>query len=52
MAPSGKKMDITQIRAELQQVILAGYGDDLPPIPDDIPILDLGVSSLELVEVL
>lgn len=50
MAPSGKKMDITQIRAELQQVILAGYGEDLPPIPDDIPILDLGVGSLELVE--
>ena len=50
MTHPGKKMDITQIRAELQQVILAGYGEDLPPIPDDVPILDLGVSSLELVE--
>jgi amino acid adenylation domain-containing protein len=47
---SGDKLDISQIRAELQQVILAGYGDDLPTIPDNIPILELGVSSLELVE--
>lgn len=50
MTPTGNKMDIAQIRAELQQVILAGYGPDLPPIPDDVPILDLGVSSMELVE--
>lgn len=50
MSPTGNKKDLAQIRAELQQVILAGYGDDLPPIPDDVPILDLGVSSLELVE--
>ena len=50
MSPTGTKKDIAHIRAELQQVILAGYGEDLPPIPDDVPILDLGVSSLELVE--
>ena len=44
------KPDYTQIRSELQQIILDIKGDALHKIPDDVPILDLGVSSLELVE--
>ncbi|MFO7584034.1 MAG: condensation domain-containing protein, partial [Anaerolineales bacterium] len=35
----------------MQQIIISGIGnDDLHSIPDDVPILDLGISSLALVE--
>jgi len=44
------KIDLSRIRNELQQIIVEGIGDDLIDIPDDIPIFDLGVSSLMLVE--
>lgn len=45
------KFDLSYIRTEIQQVIINGIGnDDLRSIPDDIPILDLGISSLALVE--
>src|SRR6185295_4884091 len=51
MPPSNGKSDISQIQRELERIIIAimGHGD-LRVIPDDVPILDLGVSSLELVE--
>jgi acyl carrier protein len=45
------KLSLSQIRTEIQQIILSGLGNgDLRSIPDDVPILDLGVSSLALVE--
>lgn len=45
------KFDLSHIRTEIQQIIINGIGnDDLRSIPDDIPILDLGISSLALVE--
>jgi acyl carrier protein len=48
--PNGK-FGISQIRTELKQIIISGIGnDDLHSIPDDIPILNLGISSLALVE--
>ena len=48
--PNGK-FDIPKIRNEIQQIILNVAGDErVRAIPDDIPILDLGVSSLALVE--
>jgi myxalamid-type nonribosomal peptide synthetase MxaA len=48
--PNGK-FNISQIRTELQQIIISGIGnDDLHSIPDDVPILDLGINSLALVE--
>ncbi len=50
MSHSDDKFDISQIQAELQQIIIDAFGDDLPVLPDDIPILDLGIGSLALVE--
>ena len=51
MPQSNGKFDLSQIRTEIQQIIINGIGnDDLRSIPDDIPILDLGISSLALVE--
>jgi len=51
MPPSNSKLDTSQIRKELRQIIVKVMGEgDLRAIPDDIPILDLGVSSLMLVE--
>jgi amino acid adenylation domain-containing protein/thioester reductase-like protein len=48
--PNGQ-IGISQIRTELKQIIISGIGnDDLHSIPEDIPILDLGISSLALVE--
>ncbi|HEX8991096.1 MAG TPA: amino acid adenylation domain-containing protein, partial [Anaerolineales bacterium] len=49
---SGPKIapDIDRIRKELQQIITSVMGDGLPSIPFDVPILDLGVGSLALVE--
>lgn len=45
------KIDISKIRTELQQIIINVMGENgLRSIPDDIPILDLGISSLALVE--
>ncbi len=44
------ELDSSQIRDELRQIILEVISVPLIPIPDDIPILDLGISSLELVE--
>src|SRR6185436_9578202 len=51
MPPSNGKSDISQIQRELERIIIAimGHGD-LRVIPDDVPILDLGVSSLALVD--
>lgn len=51
MPPTNGKLNLSQIRTEIQQIIISGIGnDDLHSIPDDVPILDLGVSSLALVE--
>ena len=51
MPQSNGTLNLSQIRAEIQQIIINGIGnDDLRSIPDDIPILDLGISSLALVE--
>ncbi|MBI3152601.1 MAG: amino acid adenylation domain-containing protein [Chloroflexi bacterium] len=47
--PNGK-LNLSQIQNELQQIIIHVKGGDLHSIPDDIPILDLGVGSLALVE--
>jgi amino acid adenylation domain-containing protein/thioester reductase-like protein len=48
--PNGK-FDISKIRSEIQYIIINVMGnDDLHSIPDDIPILDLGISSLALVD--
>ncbi len=45
-----EKPDSSQIRAELQRLILEAFGESLPYMPTDVPILDLGISSLALVE--
>ncbi|HNA88759.1 MAG TPA: amino acid adenylation domain-containing protein, partial [Anaerolineales bacterium] len=52
MPPNDVKFDISKIRAEIQKIIMAGIGANsgLRSIPDDVPILDLGISSLALVE--
>ena len=51
MPRSNGKFEISQIQKELQQIIINGIGDgDLRSIQDDVPILDLGISSLALVE--
>ena len=51
MPQSNSKLSHSQIRTEIQQIIINGIGNnDLRSIPDDVPILDLGVSSLALVE--
>jgi myxalamid-type nonribosomal peptide synthetase MxaA len=42
--------DLLQIQDELQQIINNAIGEKLRTIPDDVPILDLGISSLELVD--
>lgn len=47
--PNGR-LSLSQIQSEIQQIILHVIENDLRSIPDDIPILDLGVSSLALVE--
>ena len=44
------ELSLSQIQDQLQQIIQDVTGGPLTTIPDDIPILDLGVSSLELVE--
>ena len=51
MPQANGKLTLSQIRTEIQQIIINSIGtDDLRSVPDDIPILDLGVSSLALVE--
>src|SRR5512141_1156906 len=51
MSQPNRKFDLPKIRSEIQQIILEGIGHGDPrSIPDDVPILDLGVSSLALVE--
>jgi amino acid adenylation domain-containing protein/thioester reductase-like protein len=50
MTQSNDKFGLSQIRNELQQIIIHVMDNDLNSIPDDIPILDLGISSLALVE--
>src|SRR5262245_18622825 len=48
--PNGT-LDLPQIRKEIQHIIIKVMVEGDPrSIPDDIPILDLGVSSLALVE--
>jgi len=42
--------ELTQIRADLKRLVMDAFGVDSHVIPDDVPILDLGVSSLALVE--
>ena len=45
------KFDLPGIRTDIQQIILNGLGGtDLQTIPNDVPILDLGINSLALVE--
>jgi hypothetical protein len=51
MTHTNDKNRLALIQNELQQIIINGIGDnDLHSIPDDIPILDLGIGSLALVE--
>jgi len=52
MANANEKINITQIRKELQYLIMEAFGEGGPGsiLPVDVPILDLGVSSLALVE--
>ncbi len=50
MSRSNGKYELSQIQSALQQIIIGRVGDDLRSIPNDVPILDLGISSLELVE--
>ena len=50
MIDSNNRPDISQIREELRQIIIEAFGGDVPAIPDDVPILDLGIGSLALVE--
>src|SRR5512141_387297 len=51
MSQPNRKFDLPKIRSEIQQIILEGIGHGDPrSIPDDVPILDLGISSLALVE--
>ncbi len=50
MTPTQTNPDSSQIRAELQRLILEAFGETLPYMPTDVPILDLGISSLALVE--
>jgi myxalamid-type nonribosomal peptide synthetase MxaA len=51
MPPSTGTLDISQIRKEIQQIIVNILRrNDLQSVPDDVPILDMGVSSLMLVE--
>jgi myxalamid-type nonribosomal peptide synthetase MxaA len=42
--------DNSQIREAVQQIFVDVIGEELRSIPDNIPILDLGVGSLALVE--
>lgn len=50
MSHPDDKLDVFQIQAELAKIMAESYGGELPPLPDDIPILELGVGSLMLVE--
>ena len=51
MPPFNGTFEISQIRKEIQQIIVNILRrSDLHSLPDDIPILDMGVSSLMLVE--
>ncbi len=50
MTKSDGPPEIGQIRAELKRLVMDAFGADPRTIPDDVPILDLGVSSLALVE--
>jgi len=43
-------LDILNIQDELQRIIIETFGGDLTSLPDDVPILDLGIGSLALVE--
>ena len=48
--PTGK-FDISQIRNEIQRIPISVMGgEDLHSIPDDVPIFDLGISSLTPVD--
>ena len=42
--------ELNEIRADLNRLVIDAFNADSRKIPDDIPILDLGVSSLDLVE--
>jgi myxalamid-type nonribosomal peptide synthetase MxaA len=50
MSQPNSKLDLSQIQKELQQIIIRVMDGDLRSIPNDVPILDLGISSLALVE--
>ena len=50
MEESSKLPTLDDIRAELLQLMESALGEELPPIPDDTPLLDFVVSSLVLVE--
>ena len=51
MPSSNGTIDISQIRKEIQKIIVNILRrNDLHSVPDDVPILDMGVSSLMLVE--
>lgn len=50
MSLVNSQLTLSQIHSEIRQIILHVMGDDVRSIPDDIPILDLGVSSLALVD--
>lgn len=51
MPRANGKFDASRIREELERIIINGIGhDDVHSIPHDIPILDLGINSLALVD--
>lgn len=50
MTKSDGPPELGQIRAELKRLVMDAFGADPRAIPDDVPILDMGVSSLALVE--
>jgi len=50
MATLDESPDLSSIRTELTRLIKEAFGAEQLNLPNDVPILDLGVSSLTLVE--
>ncbi|MCX6081921.1 MAG: AMP-binding protein [Chloroflexi bacterium] len=50
MQTSQPTPEVVKIRAELQRLIMEAFGSELATLPADVPILELGISSLALVE--
>jgi myxalamid-type nonribosomal peptide synthetase MxaA len=50
MTKPDTSLELNQIRADLKRLVVDAFSVDSQVIPDDVPILDLGISSLVLVE--